>query len=58
MANEVRKLAEQSARASEDAGEIVTGFEDQMRQVASQWRSAMVTPMGLTSAPKFRKIPM
>jgi methyl-accepting chemotaxis protein len=36
VANEVRKLAEQSARASEDAGEIVTGFEDQMRQVASQ----------------------
>jgi methyl-accepting chemotaxis protein len=36
VANEVRKLAEQSARASEDAGEIVSGFEDQMRQVASQ----------------------
>jgi methyl-accepting chemotaxis protein len=36
VANEVRKLAEQSSRASEDAGEIVTGFEDQMRQVASQ----------------------
>src|SRR5690349_3382175 len=36
VANEVRKLAEQSARASEDAGAIVTGFEDQMRQVASQ----------------------
>jgi methyl-accepting chemotaxis protein len=36
VANEVRKLAEQSARASEDAGEIVAGFEDQMRQVASQ----------------------
>jgi methyl-accepting chemotaxis protein len=36
VANEVRKLAEQSARASEDAGDIVTGFEDQMRQVASQ----------------------
>ena len=36
VANEVRKLAEQSARASEDAGEIVTGFEDQMREVASQ----------------------
>jgi methyl-accepting chemotaxis protein len=36
VANEVRKLAEQCARASEDAGEIVTGFEDQMRQVASQ----------------------
>ena len=36
VANEVRKLAEQSSRASEDAGEIVAGFEDQMRQVASQ----------------------
>jgi methyl-accepting chemotaxis protein len=36
VANEVRKLAEQSARASEDAGEIVTGFEQEMRQVASQ----------------------
>jgi methyl-accepting chemotaxis protein len=36
VANEVRKLAEQSARASEDAGEIVSLFEDQMRQVASQ----------------------
>ena len=36
VANEVRKLAEQSARASEDAGDIVTGFDDQMRQVASQ----------------------
>jgi len=36
VANEVRKLAEQSARASEDAGEIVSAFEDQMRQVASQ----------------------
>ena len=36
VANEVRKLAEQSARASEDAGEIVLGFEQEMRQVASQ----------------------
>jgi methyl-accepting chemotaxis protein len=36
VANEVRKLAEQSARASEDAGGIVNGFEDQMREVASQ----------------------
>ena len=36
VANEVRKLAEQSARASEDAGEIVAGFENQMREVASQ----------------------
>jgi methyl-accepting chemotaxis protein len=36
VANEVRKLAEQSARASEDAGEIVMGFETQMRQVSSQ----------------------
>ena len=36
VANEVRKLAEQSARASEDAGEIVMGFEQEMREVASQ----------------------
>jgi methyl-accepting chemotaxis protein len=36
VANEVRKLAEQSARASEDAGEIVLGFDQEMRQVASQ----------------------
>ena len=36
VANEVRKLAEQSARASEDAGEIVLGFEQEMRHVASQ----------------------
>lgn len=36
VANEVRKLAEQSARASENAGEIVSGFEDQMRQAALQ----------------------
>jgi methyl-accepting chemotaxis protein len=36
VANEVRKLAEQSARASEDAGELVMGFEQEMRQVASQ----------------------
>jgi len=36
VANEVRKLAEQSARASEDAGEIVMGFEQQMRQAAVQ----------------------
>ena len=36
VANEVRKLAEQSARASEDAGEIVLGFEQEVRQVASQ----------------------
>src|SRR4029434_942062 len=29
VANEVRKLAEQSARASEDAGDIVTGFRSE-----------------------------
>jgi methyl-accepting chemotaxis protein len=32
----VRKLAEQSARASADAGDIVLGFEEQMRAVAAQ----------------------
>jgi methyl-accepting chemotaxis protein len=32
----VRKLAEQSARASDQAGDIVTEFEEQMRRVAFQ----------------------
>jgi methyl-accepting chemotaxis protein len=36
VAGEVRKLAEQSARASEEAGELVLGFEDQMRRVGQQ----------------------
>jgi methyl-accepting chemotaxis protein len=36
LAEEVRKLAEQSARASDEAGDIVLGFEEQMRRVASQ----------------------
>ncbi|HKG94136.1 MAG TPA: methyl-accepting chemotaxis protein [Gemmatimonadaceae bacterium] len=36
VADEVRKLAEQSARASDDAGEIVLGFEEQMRRVGTQ----------------------
>jgi len=36
VADEVRKLAEQSARASADAGEIVAGFDQQMRRVAQQ----------------------
>ena len=36
VAEEVRKLAEQSARASDEAGEIVLGFEDQMRRAAGQ----------------------
>lgn len=36
VAEEVRKLAEQSARASDEAGDIVLGFEEQMRRVASQ----------------------
>jgi methyl-accepting chemotaxis protein len=36
VADEVRKLAEQSARASDQAGDIVTEFEEQMRRVAFQ----------------------
>ena len=36
VADEVRKLAEQSGRASDEAGEIVGAFEEQMRRVAFQ----------------------
>ena len=36
VAGEVRKLAEQSARASDEAGDIVLNFADQMRQIALQ----------------------
>ncbi|CAN5222198.1 hypothetical protein BH09GEM1_BH09GEM1_35940 [soil metagenome] len=36
VAEEVRKLAEQSARASDQAGDIVGAFEEQMRRVAFQ----------------------
>ena len=36
VAEEVRKLAEQSARASDEAGDIVGTFEEQMRRVAFQ----------------------
>jgi methyl-accepting chemotaxis protein len=36
VAEEVRKLAEQSKRASDQAGDIVTAFEEQMRRVAFQ----------------------
>lgn len=36
VAEEVRKLAEQSARASDEAGDIVLGFDEQVRRVASQ----------------------
>ncbi|MEO7457489.1 MAG: methyl-accepting chemotaxis protein [Gemmatimonadaceae bacterium] len=36
VADEVRKLAEQSALASDQAGEIVGAFEEQMRRVAFQ----------------------
>ena len=36
VADEVRNLAEQSARASDEAGDIVTEFEEQMRRVAFQ----------------------
>ena len=36
VADEVRKLAEQSTRASDEASDIVIGFEEQMRRVALQ----------------------
>ena len=36
VADEVRKLAEQSAHASDEAGDIVSEFEEQMRRVAFQ----------------------
>lgn len=36
VADEVRKLAVQSARASDEAGDIVSAFEEQMRRVAFQ----------------------
>jgi len=36
VADEVRKLAEQSTSASDEAGDIVSGFEEQMRRVALQ----------------------
>ena len=36
VADEVRKLAEQSAGASDQAGDIVSAFEEQMRRVAFQ----------------------
>ena len=36
VAGEVRKLAEQSTRASDEASDIVSGFEEQMRRVAMQ----------------------
>jgi methyl-accepting chemotaxis protein len=36
VADEVRKLAVQSARASDEAGDIVGAFEEQMRRIAFQ----------------------
>ena len=36
VADEVRKLAEQSARASDEASDLVTDFDDQMRRAAQQ----------------------
>lgn len=39
VAEEVRALAEESRRASDEAGEILSGFEAQMRSVAEQMAS-------------------
>jgi methyl-accepting chemotaxis protein len=53
VADEVRKLAEQSARASDEAGDLVTGFDDQMRKAAQQMDrgEAMVSDVeGLSAA--------
>ena len=53
VADEVRKLAEQSARASDEAGDLVTGFDDQMRRAAQQMDrgEAMVSDVeGLSAA--------
>jgi methyl-accepting chemotaxis protein len=36
VADEVRKLAEQSATAADDASDVLMGFEEQMRRVALQ----------------------
>ena len=36
VADEVRKLAEQSGKASDEAADIVLGFEDQMRRISGQ----------------------
>ena len=36
VADEVHKLAEQSARAADDASDVLMGFEEQMRRVALQ----------------------
>ena len=52
VADEVRKLAEQSARASDEAGDLVTGFDDQMRRAAQQMDrgEAMVSDVETLSA--------
>ncbi len=53
VADEVRKLAEQSAAASDEAGDLVTGFDDQMRRAAQQMDrgEAMVSDVeGLSAA--------
>jgi methyl-accepting chemotaxis protein len=53
VADEVRKLAEQSAQASDEAGDIVVGFEEQMRRVAQQMErgsTMMIDVEGLSAA--------
>src|SRR5260221_88057 len=51
VAEEVRKLAEQSGRASDQAGDIVVAFEEQMRRVAFQMSrgEAIVQDVGTLS---------
>ncbi|MHB0948909.1 MAG: methyl-accepting chemotaxis protein [Gemmatimonadaceae bacterium] len=36
VADEVRKLADQSAQASDEAGDLVLGFDEQMRRIGQQ----------------------
>src|SRR5207237_9165904 len=43
VAEEVRKLAEPRARASDEAGDIVLGVEEQMRRVASRMQRAQAS---------------
>jgi methyl-accepting chemotaxis protein len=52
VADEVRKLAEESAAAAREAADVATGFEEQMRQVASRIGrgQAIVSDVGTLSS--------